>query len=336
MKRIALLPLCLVVVALACNNTVPNTPTSPIFAPEPTAQSNTNVQTAIDTYLVPYAQNEPALEFLVPSTWKRTKQDSVVSFDNPNNNQVLQLYTTSGSQAKNAQEQLLTELGLNRNGSAESFELANGETGWLSKGGNWWMLTATHNIQAYHLLFTGEDGREPETATVIRQSFRVGDESEQSADRSNSIYYSSGETETLDPAQTHSGGGSVIGDLFTGLVILDPSLQVRPALAERWEASADGKTYTFYLRQNARFHNGRPITAADVVASWERAASPELGSSTVMLYMNDILGLPEFHNGTTDQITGLKQLDDFTLQVQLSDAKPYFLAKLTYPGIVGG
>src|SRR3990172_3990830 len=78
-----------------------------------------------------------------------------------------------------------------------------------------------------------------------------------------------------DPATTHTSGDKLV---FSGLVSFDPSLNLVPDLAESWEISEDGTIYKFHLRKNARFHDGKPVTAQDVIYSWERAASPALGS----------------------------------------------------------
>ena len=131
----------------------------------------------------------------------------------------------------------------------------------------------------------------------------------------------------FDPATTVSAGDKRI---FSGLVSFDPSLNLTPELAERWEVSADGTVYTFYLRQNAKFHDGRPVTAQDVVYSWERAADPSLASDTVLTYLGDIVGVREMTEGTADHISGLKIIDDHTLQVTIDAPKPYFLLKLTF------
>ncbi|HEX5808049.1 MAG TPA: peptide ABC transporter substrate-binding protein [Anaerolineales bacterium] len=132
---------------------------------------------------------------------------------------------------------------------------------------------------------------------------------------------------SFDPATTLSGGDKRV---FSGLVSLDPSLRLTPDLAERWEVSPDGTVYTFYLRENARFHDGRPVTAEDVVYSWERAASPELASDSVLTYLGDIVGVREMVGGEADHIRGLQILDVHTLQVTIDAPKPYFLLKLTF------
>ena len=114
---------------------------------------------------------------------------------------------------------------------------------------------------------------------------------------------------SFDPPPHISAGDKRV---FSGLVSFDPSLNLTPDLAERWEVSPDGTVYTFYLRQNAKFHDGRPVTAQDVVYSWERAASPALASDTVLTYLGDIVGVREMTEGKADHISGLKIIDDHT------------------------
>lgn len=130
----------------------------------------------------------------------------------------------------------------------------------------------------------------------------------------------------FDPATTLSGGDKRV---FSGLVSFDPNLNLTSDLAERWEVSADSTVYTFYLRQNAKFHDGRPFTAQDVVYSWERAASPALASDTVLTYLGDIVGIRAVTDGEAEHIRGLRVIDAHTLQVTIDAPKPYFLLKLT-------
>jgi oligopeptide transport system substrate-binding protein len=132
---------------------------------------------------------------------------------------------------------------------------------------------------------------------------------------------------SFDPATTLSGGDKRV---FSGLVSFDPSLNLTPDLAERWEVSPDGTVYTFHLRQNAKFHDGRSVTTQDVVYSWERAANPALASDTVLTYLGDIVGVREMTKGEADHISGLNIIDDHTLQVTIDAPKPYFLLKLTF------
>ena len=136
---------------------------------------------------------------------------------------------------------------------------------------------------------------------------------------------------TLDPALSGDmTSHSFITQLFGGLVRLDDNLEPAPDIARRWQVSDDGRTYTFYLRQDVRFHNGRPVTATDVKYSWERASTPETGSPTAATYLGDIVGVKEVLAGKTKEISGVRVIDDFTLQVTIDTPKSYFLSKLTY------
>lgn len=139
------------------------------------------------------------------------------------------------------------------------------------------------------------------------------------------------DTVTSDPALTVEGTASSVGDLYSGLVVLDTSLTVRPGLAERRDVSADGGTYTFPLRPQAKFHNGRPVLADGVLFSRLRAASPELNSKTALRYLGDIPGMRDYHEGKTDAVPGLRVVDSLTLQAALDAPQSYFLEKLTHP-----
>ena len=102
-----------------------------------------------------------------------------------------------------------------------------------------------------------------------------------------------GSRERLDPATTLGGPDGALGHIFSGLTTLDTNLQVQPELAAGWTVSDDGLVYTFYLRKDVVFHNGRLFTAKDVIYSWERAADPETGSDTAQTYLGDIEGVVE-------------------------------------------
>jgi oligopeptide transport system substrate-binding protein len=141
------------------------------------------------------------------------------------------------------------------------------------------------------------------------------------------------EPQGLDPHITSGLTESyIISSLFEGLVTKNPeTLEVEPAVAERWELSDDGRTYTFHLRQNARWSNGDPITAEDFRWSWQRALTPELGS----LYNYMFFPIVNAEAFTTGQITdfnqvGVQVLDTYTLQVNLKEPTPYFLQLLDH------
>ena len=137
---------------------------------------------------------------------------------------------------------------------------------------------------------------------------------------------------TLDPhlsGDTTSAG--VVVEIYSGLVALNTDLQLVPDVADRWEISEDGMTYTFYIRDNARFHDGKPITASDFKWSLERAASPDTASPVADTYLSDIVGVNDVLEGEATDIAGVRVIDDRTLQIEIDAPKAYFLAKLTYP-----
>ncbi len=137
---------------------------------------------------------------------------------------------------------------------------------------------------------------------------------------------------TLDPhLTTDATSASYIVEIFSGLVTFNKDLQLVPDLAERWDVSPDGKTYTFYLRKNAKFHNGKQVTARDFKYSIERAADPRTQSTVADTYLGDIVGVKEMLNGQARQVRGVRVVDDYTLQIETDAPKAYFLAKLTYP-----
>jgi oligopeptide transport system substrate-binding protein len=137
---------------------------------------------------------------------------------------------------------------------------------------------------------------------------------------------------TLDPALASDfTSGEYILQVFGGLVRLGEDLAPQPDIARRWEVTDDGCTYTFGLREDASFHDGRPVTARDFKYAWERACAPETGSQTAATYLGDILGVKEVLSGSRREISGVKVINDYALEVTIDAPKSYFLSKLTYP-----
>ncbi len=137
---------------------------------------------------------------------------------------------------------------------------------------------------------------------------------------------------TLDPAVSgEMTSHEYIMQLFSGLVRLGDNLEPVPDIAEKWQISDDGKIYTFYLRHDVRFHNGREVKAEDFKYSWQRASDPNTGSQTAATYLGDIVGVREVLTGESEEISGINVIGDYTLQVTIDAPKDYFLSKLTYP-----
>lgn len=137
---------------------------------------------------------------------------------------------------------------------------------------------------------------------------------------------------TFDPhLTTDATSARIIVEVFGGLVTIDPDLQVVPDLAASWQVSGDGRVYTFRLRPGAVFHDGKPVTAADVQWSLERATNPLTESPVVDQYLGDIVGVKAKLAGDAAAISGVRVVDDHTIEITIDQAKSYFLAKLTYP-----
>ena len=137
---------------------------------------------------------------------------------------------------------------------------------------------------------------------------------------------------SLDPHQIGDVTSSiVVGEIFGGLVTL--SLDYQPALdlAESCYISADGTVYTFVLRENAQFHDGKPVTAHDVKWSIERAADPETLSQNAQNYLGDIIGVNAKLDGQASEVSGVRVIDDRTIEFTIDAPKSFFLAKLSYP-----
>ena len=137
---------------------------------------------------------------------------------------------------------------------------------------------------------------------------------------------------TLDPHLTgDTTSAGIVVEVFSGLVALNTALELVPDIAERWDIDDTGTVYTFHLRDNVKFHNGKEVTAGDFKWSIERASQPNTASAVVDTYLNDIVGFEAYFEGDADEITGIKLIDDRTLQITIDAPKAYFLAKMTYP-----
>lgn len=219
-------------------------------------------------------------------------------------------------------------------GTIASQSFATAEGGFLGDQLHYELLAVERGSRAFWIIILGTPmtaEANADTLEEIRQSLRVFPPSPHGVDRENALFLSSGEPDTLDPAKWLAGADGIVGDLFSGLVQLDTNLRPIPDLAERWDVSPDGKMYTFHLRRNVSFHNGKQFTARDVKYSWERACNPETESNTAETYLGDIVGVSEVIAGEAFSIRGLRVVDDYTIEVTLDEPKAYFLSKLAYP-----
>lgn len=122
--------------------------------------------------------------------------------------------------------------------------------------------------------------------------------------------------------------------LWEGLVSYEPrTLEIRPGVAEKWEVSGDGKTYTFHLRAEAKWSNGEAVRAGDFVFAWQRVLTPATGADYINLFF-PIAGAEDYYNaldkkeagGKADfSSVGVSAPDERTLVVRLRNPCTYFL-----------
>ncbi|MGL5753904.1 MAG: ABC transporter substrate-binding protein [Paraclostridium sp.] len=138
---------------------------------------------------------------------------------------------------------------------------------------------------------------------------------------------------TLDPSKaTDAESFFIMTNTMEGLVRMGEGDKALPAMAESWETSEDGKTWTFKLRPGIKWSNGDDITAQDFVYSWHRTLNPKTASEySYILY--DVVGAKDYNTGkesSTDKV-GIKALDDNTLQVELLRPVTYFDKLMAFP-----
>jgi len=139
-----------------------------------------------------------------------------------------------------------------------------------------------------------------------------------------------GEPSSLDPNLFTDSQSYIVGiGLYEGLFRLSADGTSQPALAESYEVSPDN-TYTFKVRQGAKWTNGDPVTAHDFEYSWKRILAPETAADyAYMLYYLENAETYNAGEATADQV-GVKALDDYTLEVKLQNPTPYFVDILAH------
>ena len=145
--------------------------------------------------------------------------------------------------------------------------------------------------------------------------------------------------DSLDPHYVNDALYYVAAGLLEGLVLSnDDVTDVVPAAAESWEASEDGLTYTFTMREGATWSNGDPITSADAEASFRRVLTPTgagssytTGSSSYLPGLG-IKGAVDFQSGVTDDwsTVGITTPDEKTVAIELEVPNPDFLIGMSH------
>jgi len=137
---------------------------------------------------------------------------------------------------------------------------------------------------------------------------------------------------SLDPAHISESESFRVGTaIFEGLVKYDPkTLEIKPALAESWEVNEDATVFTFKIRKGVKFHNGKEVTAADFKKAWERACAKDT-QSEVAYILAPIKGFDEMQKGEAKELSGVKVVDDYTLEVTLKYPFGEFVQTLGHP-----
>ncbi len=145
------------------------------------------------------------------------------------------------------------------------------------------------------------------------------------------LRYLGGPMKTLDPAFiADAADAELILQLYAGLTRIDEAGNVYPSLASGWRVSADGRTYTFTLRDGLRFSDGSPLRAADVRRSWLRLLDPATRASAPDL-LSVIDGARERLRGGPESGVAIEATDDVTLVVRLRQPGGYFPAITATP-----
>jgi oligopeptide transport system substrate-binding protein len=133
----------------------------------------------------------------------------------------------------------------------------------------------------------------------------------------------------IDPYNAQESNGiQVVQSVFDSLTKFDPidTTKLYPAAAESWEPNADATVWTFKLRAGAKFHDGTPVTAGDFVYAWNRIASTKTVNtvtgkpdpSGISYHLSAVKGYDEVQAGTATEMSGVKAIDDTTLEVTMA------------------
>lgn len=142
------------------------------------------------------------------------------------------------------------------------------------------------------------------------------------------------EPEFIDPALVVDDEGLMVVDaLFDSLTAYDDDLEVVPAAASSWEVTDGGRTWTFHLRPDGRFHDGRPVTAADFARAFERVVDGIPGEPAPNAHHLALVEGYDRARGTPETLSGVEVVDELTLRIRLTE--PYYdlPAVLAHPSL---
>lgn len=142
------------------------------------------------------------------------------------------------------------------------------------------------------------------------------------------------EPSSLDPQRVSNLDDTyIVRDLFEGLLNTDSAGNLIPGVARRFQSENDNQTWTFLLREDARWSDGTRVTAEDFVYAWQRAVDPEVGGSYswYMALMSIENGHAILRGDKPVSELGIMAVDNYTFRVQLNKPLPYFPQMVTHP-----
>ena len=145
---------------------------------------------------------------------------------------------------------------------------------------------------------------------------------------------------SLDPAYARDQNMTwMCAQLFNGLVELDENLRIIPSIAHKYEVSDSGKSFTFFLREDVRFHkhpvfgpdSTRIVTAKDFKYAFTRICDPSTASPGLWIFNGKVKGVGDFNQGIASEVAGFQIVDKFIFRIRLDQPFPPFLSLLTMP-----
>ena len=182
------------------------------------------------------------------------------------------------------------------------------------------------------------EGSTANPASKKKQQAESGDDSAGSGETFK--YALSDDPETFDTAKMSGAPeGRVAFNIFEGLLMPAETTKgadttkdlVRPGVAEKWEVSDDGTTYTFHLREDAKWSNGEPVTSGDFLFAWKRAITPGFPADYAQL-LNVIENAEAYNTGELSDFSkvGVEAPSERKLVVELENPTPYFLELVAF------
>ncbi len=146
------------------------------------------------------------------------------------------------------------------------------------------------------------------------------------------FYAFSRQPSSVDPGRAKDDELAVVGQLFDSLTAADAQLRVVPAAAERWENNRDATVFTFFLRRDATFHDGTPVTADAFKRGWQRILNDTTPQRSPAFYLlSPVEGFEQSRQG--GDLTGVRAVDAHILQVRLNLPIADFPAVASHPAL---